>query len=166
MNSLLLQKGKFKFVFFVFYFFFVSNASAEKPILGFTVLQPNGVEYSEALYYSNMLREAIDNTGVYQCLQLSDVSMQLNEQGLPEICTDAHFAVSAGQIVGADFFGFGAVGSIGKTFIISMQIVEVRTGKIIRDISEFHKGKKSVFEQKIIPLFAMKLSGIEKLKKN
>ncbi|MBN1578018.1 MAG: hypothetical protein JW913_15770 [Chitinispirillaceae bacterium] len=109
-----------------------------------------------------MLRKAIDNAGVYKTLEFSDVTMRLAEQGLPNSCPDAHSSIVAGQILGTDYFGFGTIGSVGKAFLISMQIVEVRTGRIIRDISEFHKGKKKAFEKKVIPRFAQKLSGIEK----
>jgi hypothetical protein len=141
------------------------GAPPAKPTFGFTILEANGIEQYDATVYSQILRNAIDNTGVYQCLEFSDMSMRLNEQGLPDRCTDAHCAIAAGQILGADFFGFGTIGSVGKAFIISMQIVEVRTGRIIRDISEFHKGKKAEFEQKVIPRFAWRLSGSEKVKK-
>lgn len=141
------------------------GAPPVKPTFGFTVLKANGIDPYDATVYSQILRNTMDDAGVYQCLELSDISMRLTEQGLPDQCTDAHCAIAAGQILGVDFFGFGTIGIVGKAFLISMQIVEVRTGRIIRDLSEFHKGKKGEFMEKVIPRFAWRLSGIEKEKK-
>ncbi|MBN1309493.1 MAG: hypothetical protein JXA18_16355 [Chitinispirillaceae bacterium] len=138
------------------------GAPPGKPTFGFSFLEANGIDQHDAAAYSQVLRAAIDNAGVYKCLEFSDMSMLLAEQGLSDRCTDAHCAVVAGQIVDADYFGFGTIGSVGEAFIISMQVVEVRTGRIVSDISEFHKGKKAALNNKTIHRFARKLSGLEK----
>lgn len=165
MNTLRLHQVARRYGLIVVSLWYAFGAPPAKPTFGFTVLEADGIERYDATVYSQILRREIDNAGVYQCLEFSDMSTRLNEQGLSDRCTDAHCAIAVGQILGADFFGFGTIGSVGKAFIISMQIVEVRTGRIIRDISEFHKGKKAEFEQKVIPRFAWRLCGIEKVKK-
>ncbi|MCX7726140.1 MAG: hypothetical protein N2053_04765 [Chitinispirillaceae bacterium] len=131
-----------------------------KPMLGFTILKANGIDATEAEFFSKILLEKIKETGVYTTIDFSELTLRLSEQGFADTCNDAQCAIIAGQVVGSDFFGFGSIGMIGKSYIISMQLVEVRTGKIVRDVSEFYKGKRKDFEEKIIPLFALKLCGI------
>lgn len=128
--------------------------------LGFTILNPNGVDPYDAKVFSQALRKAIDDAGVYTTLEFSDISIRLAEQNLPNSCNDPQCAIIAGQLLGVDCFGFGTVGKVGKAFTISMQVVEIRTGKIVGDHSEFYRGKQKAFVQKLIPLFAREISGI------
>ena len=136
-----------------------------KQTLGFTILKASGIDPYDAKVYSQFLRTAVNKVGVYSVLEFSDISMRLAEQGMPDMCHEAQCAVVLGQILGTEFFGYGSIGKIGKTFIISMQILEVRTGRIIRDITEFYKGNTSGFQKKSIPLFAQRLCGIEVIDK-
>ena len=133
---------------------------------GFTPLEASGIDTYDANVFSQQLRNEIDKAGVYATLEFSDVSIRLAEQNLPPICSDAHCSIVAGQILGVEFFGFGTIGKVGKVYTLSMQVVEVRTGRIVRDISEFFKGNKNAFKIKAIPEFAMKISGIEVEKKS
>jgi hypothetical protein len=137
-----------------------------KPILGFTSLESSGVDKYDATIIGQQLRKEIASVGIYQTLELSDISLRLAEQNIPGRCADVRSAIAAGQILGADFFGIGSVDRIGKTYAISMQIVEVHTGRIILNVSEFYKGKLKKFSEKIIPLFAQEISGIVVEKKN
>lgn len=132
---------------------------------GFTTLKANGIDEYDATIFSQSLRKAIEQVGVYSTLEFSDITIRLAEQNLPNTCFDAHCSVVAGQILGADYFGFGSIGKVGKVYTLSMQVVEVRSGRIIRDISEFFKGKRAVFEAKAIPRFAYRICGIEDVKK-
>jgi hypothetical protein len=149
-------------IFVIFAFSRIVEAGSGVQTFGFTVLQANGMDESDANVYSQLLRKAIDDIGIYATLEFTDITLRLAEQNLPNSCVDPQCAIVAGQILGAHCFGFGTIGMVGKTFTISMQVVEVRTGKIIRDISEFYEGKRKGFINKIIPRFARRLSGIEK----
>jgi hypothetical protein len=128
---------------------------------GFTTLKPSGIDSYEATILSQLLRKEVEKTGIYSTLEFSDITIRLTEQNIPNTCFDVCCAVAAGQILGVDFFGFGTIGKVGKAYTLSMQVVEVRSGRIIQDSSEFFKGKKADFEQKVIPLFAKRISGIK-----
>jgi hypothetical protein len=134
---------------------------APKETLGFTALKPSGIDSYDATVFSQILRSAVHKAGVYSTLEFSDITMRLAEQNLPDKCHEAQCAIVSGQLLGTDFFGFGSVGKIGKAYTISMQIVDVRTGRITSDLTEFYRVKKSEFETKCIPIFAQKLCGIE-----
>ena len=86
--------------------------------------------------------------------------MRLSEQNIAPQVNDAQAAIIAGQILGADFFGVGSVDKIGKSYAVSMQIVEVRSGRVIKNQSEFYKGNFKKFQKLVIPYFAKKLCGI------
>ena len=149
-------------------FLMVMSVSAENNIrksFGFTPLAASGIDEKEATTYNQQLRNEIEKIGLYSILEFSEIQTRLAEQGLPNYCSDLHCAVVAGQLLGAEYFGFGSIGKVGKTYTISMQLVEVRSGRIIRDLSEFFKGKQSAFRQKIIPRFAHKICGLEYKKK-
>ncbi|MBN1759548.1 MAG: hypothetical protein JW863_14570 [Chitinispirillaceae bacterium] len=132
---------------------------------GFTPLTASGIDDYEATVFNQQLRNEIEKIGLYSILEFSEIQTRLAEQGLPNSCSDLHCAVVAGQLLGVEYFGFGSIGKVGKTYIMSMQLVEVRTGRIIRDLSEFFKGKRSAFRQKIIPRFATRICGLEYEKK-
>jgi hypothetical protein len=129
--------------------------------LGFTGLKAYGFEPGEAAAYGEMLRRGINSAGKYAALEFSEISVRLAEQGLPDTCFNAQCAIIAGQILGIDYFGFGSIGSVGKkSYQISMQIIEVRTGRIVSDVSRFYKGKLKDFTGIVLPQFALAISGI------
>jgi|GEM_PF-5554045 len=137
------------------------GGSPQKPSFGFTFLEPAGIDPYDARVMSQSLRSAISRTGVYRTLEFSYITMQLAQQSLPDRCTDIRCAIVAGQLLGVDYFGFGTIGRIGKTITVSMQIVEVRSGRVVREVSEFFKGDQQEFEQRVLPDFALKVCGIE-----
>ena len=127
---------------------------------GFTPLAASGIEEYDAMVFNEQLRGEIEKIGVYSTIPFSEVQLRLAEQDLPNSCTDLHCAVVAGQLLGVEYFGYGSIGKVGKAYTLSMTVVEVRTGKIAQNISEFFKGRRSAFTQKIIPRFAASVSGI------
>jgi len=132
----------------------------KKPVLAFTPLEPGGVDKYDAGVVSQQLRKEIDAAGVYKTVEFSEIELRLAEQNLPPRCADVQTAVMIGQILGADFVGIGSIDRIGKSYAISMQIVEVRSGRIINNTSEFYKGNFRKFQTIIVPYFARKMSGL------
>ena len=128
---------------------------------GFTQLAASGIDADDAAMLSLELRNQIEKIGLYSILEFSEIQTLLADQDLPDICSDLHCAVVTGQLLGVEYFGFGSIGKVGKTYTISMQLVDVRSGRIIRDITEFFKGNQSAFRKKVIPRFAYKICGLE-----
>lgn len=135
-------------------------AEGKRLVLGFTLLESSGIDKYDAEVLSRQVRKEIEAAGVYRTIEFSEISLRLAEQNLPGRCADVQCAIVAGQLLGADFFAIGSIDKIGKTYAISMQLVEVRSGRIVRNVSEFYKGKLRKFEKNIIPLFARKISGL------
>jgi hypothetical protein len=140
-------------------------AADKRPVLGFTMLESSGIDKYDAEVISQLLRNEIGRWGIYRTLELSDISLRLAEQNISDRCSNVLCAIAAGQILGADYFGLGSIDKIGKTFAISMQIVEVSSGRIVRNVSEFYPGKYNNFIKKVIPVFAQEISGFSVKKK-
>jgi hypothetical protein len=149
------------FFIIVLLYVFSEGGEQKQRTFGFTELEPSGVDRYDAKVYSQILRWSIANLNVYSTLEFSDVTTGLAQQDLPNTCNTPRCAIIAGQILSVDVFGFGTIGKIGKTFTISMQLVDVHTGKTVVNISEFYKGRKKKFKSEIIPLFAHRICGIE-----
>lgn len=133
--------------------------------LAFTPLAASGIDEYDAKVFNEQLRDEIEKLGVYSTLEFSDVQVRLAEQNLPNSCSDLNCAVIAGQLLGVEYFGYGSIGKVGKAYTLGMQIVEVRTGRVVRDVSEFFKGRKSAFKIKIIPELAARVCGVEYIKR-
>jgi len=136
-------------------------AADKVPLLGFTELSASGIDKYDATIVSQQLRKLIDAAGVYKTLEFSDIEVRLTSQNIVPEVRDVNAAIIAGQILGTEFFAIGSIDKIGKAYSISMQIVEVRSGRSIRNTSEFYKGNFQNFQKLIVPLFAQKISGIE-----
>lgn len=136
-------------------------ASDKRPILGFTELSASGIDAYDATIVSQQLRKLIDSIGVYKTLEFSDIQLRLASQNIVAQVKDVNAAIIAGQILGTDFFGIGSIDQIGKkTYAISMQIIEVRSGRSIINTAEFYKGNFKNFQKIMVPLFAQKICGI------
>ncbi len=133
--------------------------------LAFTPLAASGIDEYDVKVFNEQLRDEIEMLGVYSTLEFSEVQTRLAEQNLPNACSDLNCAVIAGQLIGVEYFGYGSIGKVGKAYTLSMQIIEVRTGRVIRDVSEFFKGRKSVFKRKILPELAARACGVEYIKR-
>jgi len=144
---------------------FTSGENRKQPTFAFTELEPSGIDQYDAKVYSQIIRYSIANLNIYSTLEFSDVSIRLAEQDMENSCKTTRCAIIAGQLLGVDFFGYGTIGKIGKTYTVSMQIVDVHTGKIVRNVSEFYKGKKKKFKREVLSLFAYQVCGIEPEKK-
>ena len=139
----------------------VNAEDSARKSFGFTQLAASGIDDASAGTFSQQLRGEIEKIGLYSILEFSEIETLLAQQNLPHSCSDLHCAVVTGQLLGVEYFGFGSIGKVGKTYTISMQLVDVRSGRIVRDVSEFFNGKGSVFTKKIIPRFAYKICGLE-----
>ena len=133
--------------------------------MAFTPLTASGIDEYDAKVFNEQLKDEIKRLGVYSTMEFSEVQVRLAEQNIPNSCADLNCAVIAGQLLGVEYFGYGSIGKVGKAYTLSMQVVEVRTGRVVRDASEFFKGRKSAFKIKVIPEFAARVCGVEYIKK-
>jgi curli biogenesis system outer membrane secretion channel CsgG len=127
-------------------------------------LTANGIDSSEAIALTDILRSSLGRTGHFQVMERSKMNEILREQGFQQsgACDETSCVVEMGQFLGVYRMVVGNVGKIGKTYTVNVRLVDVSTGKIIREITELHKGDKDILGSHVMPRVAQKLSGTYK----
>jgi hypothetical protein len=90
--------------------------------------------------------------------QMDDI---LKEQGFQQsdVCDEATCAIELGKLLAVNHMVMGGIGMVGKTYTLSVRVVEVGTGKINKDFTEYHKGSTDELLTKVIPMLAQKIAG-------
>ncbi len=91
------------------------------------------ISASESVTLTGKVINEILKTGEYIILERSQMDDILKEQGFQQTgCTSAECAVEIGQLLGVKKTVFGNIGKVGKLYSISLKIVNVQTGEIVK----------------------------------
>jgi len=137
----------------------ISASGAQKKNIAINTLSANGITPQEASVMTDVLISSLGNTGAFQVLERSKMDEILKEQGFQKsgICDESSCALEMGQLLGVELIGLGSIGLVGKTYAVSVRLVEVKTGKVVIDVNEFFKGSRDDLMTKIIPSIAQKI---------
>ncbi|MFW5812845.1 MAG: hypothetical protein ACOCXC_00840 [Fibrobacterota bacterium] len=153
---------KKSFVCVLSYLLFVCGSLfADDQSLAVLPLHAKGMEESDAAVLTDVLRSKIGedkNIGVIERSRMEEI---LKEQGfqMSGVCSESSCAVQAGQVLGVKNVAMGSVGLIGKTYTLNVRIVDVSSGKIEKEVVEYHKGSKDGLLTDVVPLVVSKLTG-------
>jgi hypothetical protein len=88
----------------------------------------------------------------------------LKEQGFQQsgACDETNCAIEIGKLLSVNQIILGSIGKVGKTYTLNIRAVDIGTGKIVSDITEYHKGSIDGILTEIIPVAAQKLMGTYK----
>ena len=101
-----------------------------------------GISGDEAIILTNRVRSQLINTGSYIVVDRANMEEILTEQGFQQTgCTSDECVVEVGNLLGVQNMMSGTVGKIGSTYSISLQIVNIETGQIIKSSSYDYKGE-------------------------
>ncbi len=91
---------------------------------------------------SNLIRQEFVQSEDYEILDRNNMESILKEQDfvMSDVCAAKECAVQVGQLLGVEKILFGTVGSLGKKMLITLQMVDVTSGKIDRIENETHVG--------------------------
>ncbi len=130
-------------------------------IIAVNTLSVRGLGRSEAISFTDVLRSEIGKTGKYDVMERAKMYEILKEQGFQQtgVCDETSCAIEMGKLLAVKYIVLGNVGKVGKTFTLNIRIVEIGSGKIINDITEYHKGSIDGLLTKVIPIAAQKLVG-------
>ena len=96
-------------------------------------LDGNGVAESDLGGLSERLRTELFSTGKFEVIERSRVDDILREQGFQQTgCTNTQCAVEVGQIIGVGKIVVGSVSRIGPTYSVSIRMIDVATGKVVK----------------------------------
>lgn len=99
------------------------------------------VSKSEAGILTDKALNLFANSGKYKVIERSMMAEILKEQEFQQTgCTSSECAVQVGQILGVENIVFGSVGKLGSIYSISLRLISVGTGEIVKTASFDLKG--------------------------
>jgi len=91
----------------------------------------DGVSASDASVTSNLLRNALVNTGAFNVVEKSRMDAILSEQAFQQAgCTEQDCAVKLGKLLNVKRMFIGSCGKLMGEFMVSVRVVDVESGKI------------------------------------
>jgi TolB-like protein len=125
-------------------------------------LDADGVTASEARTLTNKLRGELINTGKFTVIERSEMDDVLKEQGFQSTgCTSQECAVEMGQLLGVERMVAGSIGKVGNIYLISLRLIDVGKGNILKNIDEEVEGDISLVLRSGMGKAAKKLAGVE-----
>jgi len=161
MTRILSRKYRLIFVAFFLLFFqrFLSSEKSNYAVLNFRGMN---VSDADANVISEFIRNAIVNKGI-TVVDRGNMEMILAEQGFQQTgaCTQSECLVEMGQLLGVTHVIAGSLGKIGETYSINVRLISVKTGAIVRDVSQTYKGSIDDVLTSQMNIVAKKLAGIK-----
>lgn len=100
-------------------------------------LNGEGVSNSETRIISSRLRTDLFNTHKYTIVEREKMNEILGEQGFQLTgCTSNECVIEVGKLLGVRQIVAGDIGKIGNLFTITIRLIDVQTGKIIKIATE------------------------------
>lgn len=100
--------------------------------------EPRGVSKNEAKALSDRFRSELGALNVFAIMERNQMDMILKEQGFQQsgACSDASCIVEVGQMIAVDKMISGSVGKVGRIYTIVVKMLDVQTGKIIKQVTD------------------------------
>ena len=118
-------------------------------------LNGTGINEDEVLFLSNRLRTELFETGKFNVLEREQMNAILNEQGFQQSgCTTIDCAVEIGQLLNVQQMVGGSIGKIEDIYSITLRVIDVQTGAIVKTATKDHSGKLSTMLTDVIPVVA------------
>ncbi|MFQ6676107.1 MAG: PEGA domain-containing protein [Fidelibacterota bacterium] len=95
-----------------------------------------GISQNEARTLTDRLRNNIAQAGAYRLVDRGAMEEVLQEQGFQQTgCTSDECIVEVGKLLGVQLMLGGSIGKVGRTFTVSMRIIDVETAGIVKTAS-------------------------------
>lgn len=133
--------------------------------IGVLDLEPRGgLTTEEVMSISDRLRGELINTGKYTVVERSQMDMILKEQGFQQtgVCSEASCIVEVGQLLAVHKMVGGSIGKVGNAYSVNLKIIDVKTGKIERQVADDIASTKEELVSFHIRNVARKMAGLVK----
>lgn len=108
----------------------------EESTLAILEFDAYGIGQYEAQTLTDRLRNNIAEVGGYRLVDRGAMEEVLKEQGFQQTgCTSDECIVEVGKLLGVQYMLGGSIGKVGKTFTVSMRIIDVETSRITKTAS-------------------------------
>jgi hypothetical protein len=127
-------------------------------------LDPTGISNNESQFLSDRLRTELFETGVFQVVEREKMNAILNEQGFQQTgCTSVECAIEIGQLLNVGVMIAGSIGKIEDIYSLSIRMIDVETGAILRTATRDYEGKLSEVLTDVIPEVSAQLADAENI---
>lgn len=122
-------------------------------------LDPTGIAAADAQFLSERLRTELFQTGAFQVVERDKMQEILAEQGFQNSgCTSVQCAVEIGELLNVQGIIAGALGKIDDMYSVSVRLIEVQTGAIMRTATRDFHGSLSEVLTEVIPQIAQEMA--------
>ncbi len=126
-------------------------------------LDPTNIEVDDAKFLSDRLRIELFDGGAFNVVERDKMNTILQEQGFQiSGCSSLECAVEIGQLLNVQQMIAGSIGRIENVYSITLRLINVETGAIIKTAKRDFRGSLSEMLTEVIPEIAEELSDIEK----
>jgi TolB-like protein len=138
----------------------IALLNSNSPKVNIAVLEFDNTNIPEDHFVilSNRIRGEFINTNRFNVIERAEMNAILKEQGFQQTgCINSECAVEIGQLIGVEQIVAGNLGKVGNLFILSLRIIDVETGQILKQSDNQISGS---FEQAITQLVPENISGL------
>ncbi|MEN9354783.1 MAG: hypothetical protein RL318_2108 [Fibrobacterota bacterium] len=130
------------------------------PMVAVLPLDARGLTTEEAQVMTEMLGSELLQTGSFRVMERSQMDKILSEQGFQKsgACDNSQCAVEMGQMLGIERMVVGSIGKVGRTFLVSVRMVNVASGEIMRSVSRTTTSDVDDILTRMLPIVAKELS--------
>ena len=131
----------------------LAQVSAKLPTVAVMPLQAKGVAATDADVISDGIVNRLQQKGGQRVLERAQMDQILKEQGFQSsgACDGAECAVQVGKLLSVDRMLVGSVGLLGHTYTLSLRLVSVGTGEVIRSSMGSYAGSIDQLLTKLVP---------------
>jgi len=124
-------------------------------------LKAPGLKANVLTALTDALRAEINKVGKYNVMERTQMGEILKEQGfqISGACDEATCAIEMGQLLGVRYLVLGSLGKVDKTYTLNVRLVDVGTGEIVTEASDYVKGSKERILKELIPTVALQICG-------
>jgi len=118
-------------------FTYAAEKTGEKPVIAVYDLKSSGVSEPLVNALTDRIHDEVFHRNLYRIVARTDIDDVFKEQGfqLSGACDDSSCLMEVGRILGADFIIGGSVSLIEDNYTISVRIVNVQTGEVVKSYS-------------------------------
>lgn len=140
---------------------FLNNLRSQESKINIAVLDldPTNILAKDAQFLSDRLRTELFETGMFQVIERDKMQNILEEQGFQMSgCTSVECAVEVGQLLNVQQMVAGTIGKIEDLYSISLRLIDVKTGAILKTATKDFRGTLSAVLTDVIPSVAFQLA--------
>lgn len=108
---------------------------------------------------TSTLSTELVNTGLVRVMERSQMEKILQEQGFQKsgACDGSECAVEIGRLLTVDRILLGNVGKFGNAYSLSLRLVDVQSGEVLRSVSKNNEGPAEAILTRLVPVAVSEL---------